>query len=75
VSVSVKFEGQEKKGAKATLTVLTGPEDPYGFNDPFTGVNVVKETKKTLKAEAGGVYKFSLPQWSVAVLETEKRHK
>ncbi|KAK4109194.1 glycoside hydrolase family 51 protein [Canariomyces notabilis] len=75
VSVSVRFEGQEKKGAKATLTVLTGPEDPYGFNDPFTGVNVVKEMKKTLKAEAGGVYKFSLPRWSVAVLETEKRHK
>ncbi|KAK5652000.1 hypothetical protein OQA88_10903 [Cercophora sp. LCS_1] len=72
VSVSVKFEGQEKKGAKATLTVLTGPKDPYGFNNPATGENVVKEKKETVSAGEGGVYEFTLPQLSVAVLETEK---
>ncbi|KAK0610385.1 glycoside hydrolase superfamily [Bombardia bombarda] len=71
VPVSIRFEGIAKQGAKATLTVLTGPENPYGVNDPFTRVNVVEEKASTLKAGRGGVFEFSLPRLSVAVLETE----
>ncbi|KAK3345964.1 glycoside hydrolase superfamily [Lasiosphaeria hispida] len=73
VPVSVRFEGIETKGLTATLTVLTGPENPYGTNDPFTHANVVKETKSTLTAGEGGVFDFSLSRLSVAVLETEKK--
>lgn len=57
-------------GATAELTVLTGPEDPYGWNDPFTGVNVVDTTKTTLTADDAGAFAFSLPNLSVAVLDT-----
>lgn len=70
IAVSLKFEGIENKGATANLTVLTGPEDPYGYNDPFTRVNVVKQTWSELAAEEGGVFSFSLPALSIAVLET-----
>lgn len=69
VPVSLQLEGF-KKGATATLTVLTGPENPYGYNDPWTQANVVKETTTTLKAGDNGKFSFSLPQLSVAVLET-----
>ena len=69
VFVSLQLEGY-KKGATATLTVLTGPENPYGYNDPWTQANVVKETTTTLKAGDNGTFSFSLPQLSVAVLET-----
>ncbi|KAL2126830.1 hypothetical protein VTI74DRAFT_171 [Chaetomium olivicolor] len=69
VPVSLQLECY-KKGAKATLTVLTGPQDPYGYNDPWTQSNVVKETTTTLKADENGTFSFSLPQLSVAVLET-----
>jgi alpha-N-arabinofuranosidase len=69
VPVSLRFEGSPK-GATATLTVLTGPENPYGYNDPFTHVNVVKETTSIVTAGADGTFQFSLPQLSVAVLET-----
>lgn len=70
VPVSLKFEGYSK-GSTATLTVLTGPENPYGYNDPFTHVNVVNETTSTVIAGADGSFQFSLPQLSVAVLETD----
>ncbi|KAB5536249.1 glycoside hydrolase superfamily [Coniochaeta sp. 2T2.1] len=70
VPVSLKFQGFSK-GATATLTVLTGPENPYGYNDPFTHVNVVKETTSTVTAGDDGSFKFSLPELSVAVLETD----
>lgn len=70
VPVSLRFEGIEGAGATANLTVLTGPADPYGYNDPFTRVNVVKETVSELTAGEGGVFSFSLPALSIAVLET-----
>ncbi|KAB5542523.1 glycoside hydrolase superfamily [Coniochaeta sp. 2T2.1] len=70
VPVSLKFQGYSK-GATATLTVLTGPENPYGYNDPFTHVNVVKETTSTVTAGDDGSFQFSLPELSIAVLETD----
>lgn len=69
VPVSLSFDGVAA-GTKAELTILSGPEDPYGFNDPFTGVNVVKTTKETVTADGDGVFEFSLPNLSAAVLET-----
>jgi alpha-N-arabinofuranosidase len=74
VPVKLQFECH-KKNDKATLTVLTGPTDPYGYNDPWTQVNVVKETKTTIKADDKGAFSFSLPALSVAVLETEAKAK
>jgi len=71
VEVSIQFETvTAPKGAKATLTLLTGPANPYGINDPFTRVKVVNETMSTLTASDAGVFTFSLPALSVAVLET-----
>ena len=78
VPVSVRFEGIDRAagpGSTATLTVLTGPENPYGFNDPFTRVNVVKETKKSLAAGEGGIFEFNLPPLSVALLEVAGRRR
>jgi len=69
VPVSLSFEGVAA-GAKAQLTVLTGPADPYGYNDPFTQVNIVKTAKTEVTADDKGVFKFSLPNLSVAVLDT-----
>lgn len=69
VPVLLNFDGVAA-GATAELTVLTGPEDPYGWNDPFTGVNVVATTKTTLTADDAGAFAFSLPNLSVAVLDT-----
>ena len=66
--VKVAFEGVEA-GTKAELTLLTGPEDPFGYNDPWTGVNVVTTTKTILEAGSGG-FEFTMPQLSVAVLDT-----
>ncbi|KAH7625864.1 glycoside hydrolase superfamily [Sordaria sp. MPI-SDFR-AT-0083] len=79
VAVSVQFAGlngkvkqPHKKAATATLTVLTGPANPYEYNDPWKHNNVVKETKTRLNAKEGGTFSFTLPQLSVAVLETDR---
>ncbi|KAK9797652.1 putative non-reducing end alpha-L-arabinofuranosidase [Seiridium cardinale] len=69
VPVSLTFDGVAA-GTAADLTVLTGPEDPYGWNDPFAGVNVVTTTKTTVTANDDGAFEFSLPNLSVAVLDT-----
>lgn len=74
VPVSLQLEGYDK-GDKATLTVLTGPADPYAYNDPWKQNNVVKETTTTLQAGKDGTFSFTLPQLSVAVLETERSGK
>lgn len=70
VPVSLSFDGVAA-GTTAELTVLSGPEDPYGYNDPFTGTNVVVTTKSTVTADDDGAFEFSLPNLSVAVLSTE----
>ncbi|KAI0108860.1 alpha-N-arabinofuranosidase A [Nemania sp. FL0031] len=72
VPVSLTFDGVAA-GTTAELTVLTGPEDPYGVNNPFTGVNVVKTTKTTVKSNTNGTFSFNMPNLSVAVLETKGR--
>jgi alpha-L-arabinofuranosidase len=70
VPVSLAF-ADLPAGTKAMLTVLTGPENPYGYNDPFTGINVVKTANTSIVADAEGVFNFELPNMSVAVLKTE----
>lgn len=67
--VKVAFEGVEA-GTKAELTLLTGPEDPFGYNDPWSGVNVITTTKTILEAGSDG-FEFTMPQLSVAVLDTQ----
>ncbi|GAW27045.1 putative alpha-N-arabinofuranosidase A [Rosellinia necatrix] len=74
VPVRLTFDGVAA-GTTAELTVLTGPEDPYAVNDPFTGVNVVSTTKTTVKADRSGAFSFSLPNLSVAVLDTKGKRK
>ena len=55
VPVSLSFPGVVA-GTSAELTVLTGPADPYGFNDPFTGVNVVRTIREKIIAGKKGVF-------------------
>ncbi|KAF2003937.1 glycoside hydrolase family 51 protein [Amniculicola lignicola CBS 123094] len=68
--VSVKFEGL-RKDATAELTLLTSSAGPFGFNDPSKGNNVVVTTTKTLSAGKNGAFEFSMPELSVAVLDTD----
>jgi alpha-N-arabinofuranosidase len=72
VPVRLTFEGV-REGTNAELTVLTGPKNVYGVNDPNTGVNVVKTKTSNIKADKGGVFQFSLPDMSVAVLDTSPK--
>ncbi|KAI1138313.1 glycoside hydrolase family 51 protein [Hypoxylon sp. FL0543] len=69
VAVKLAFEGV-KAGTAGELTILTGPENPYGTNDPRTGVNVVKTSKAMIQADGNGIFQFDLPNLSVAVLDT-----
>lgn len=59
-----------KKGDRAQLTVLTAPGGPWAHNTP-ENKGAVKTTVTHLKAGRGGVFEFSLPDLSVAVLVTE----
>jgi alpha-N-arabinofuranosidase len=69
--VSVQFQGVAP-GTMANLTVLTNSVgDPYMYNDPFTGVNIVHTDISLVTAGSDGAFHFSLPQLSVAVLDTE----
>lgn len=73
VPVSVAFEGV-KPGTKAALTVITNPSgDPYGYNDPHTGVNIVDHTTYIIVSTSEGVFEFDLPELSVAVLDTDPK--
>ena len=73
VPISLTFE--HVRCTKATLTVLQGNGDPYAYNDPFTGENIVQSTTTTVEATRHGTFKFSLPELSIAVLETEPFHE
>lgn len=69
--VVVRFDGVQR-GQKATLTVLTNNVgDPYAYNDPLEGNNIVDSTTTVLTADKKGAFHFSLPQLSVAVLDTD----
>lgn len=71
VPISVQFDNVAA-GTLANLTVLTNSAgDPYAYNDPHTGVNIVNTTSTILTADAEGVFSFDLPQLSVAVLDTD----
>ena len=71
VPVSVAFDGV-KSGTKAAVTVLTNPGgDPFAYNDPLTGVNIVDRSTFVIEAEKDGAFRFSMPQLSVAVLDTD----
>ncbi|THX39380.1 putative vacuolar segregation protein [Aureobasidium pullulans] len=69
VPVSVSFKGVSA-GATATLSILTAPSGD-SYNN--VGTQVVKSTNTTIKASAGGVFKFSLPNLSISVLEVQGR--
>jgi alpha-L-arabinofuranosidase len=70
VPVTVAFEGV-KSGAKAALRVLSGNGDPYAYNDPHTGVNIVQSKTAIVEANGEGKFSFNLPELSVAVLDTD----
>jgi alpha-N-arabinofuranosidase len=54
--------------SKASLTYLTAP-GPYSSNS-VPNDNVVITTTKEITAGGNGDFEFELPQWSVAVLQT-----
>jgi alpha-N-arabinofuranosidase len=71
VPISVQFQGVAP-GSMANLTYLTNSVgDPYMYNDPLTGIQIVNTTTMMLTAGSDGTFKFSLPELSVAVLDTE----
>lgn len=71
VALSVHFD-KVAPGTLANLTVLTNSVgDPYAYNDPHTGVNIVNTTTSLVTANAKGAFCFSLPELSVAVLDTD----
>ncbi|KAI1372237.1 Arabinosidase A [Hypoxylon crocopeplum] len=67
IPVSIAFDGVPE-GMGAQLTVLTS-EDPLASN-VLGGPDVVNSKSSTLTAGPGGVFEFSLPDLSVAVLRT-----
>ncbi|KAL4892521.1 glycoside hydrolase superfamily [Aspergillus ambiguus] len=68
VPVSLTFDGV-KAGTQAELTVLTAP-DAFSMNE-VGGPNIVSQKVSKLKAGKGGAFSFSLPNLSIAVLQTE----
>ncbi|KAK3711850.1 hypothetical protein LTR37_009368 [Vermiconidia calcicola] len=71
VPIKVAFEGVEA-GTKAQLSMATQPEgDPWAYNDPFAGVNVVDVSRRVVTANGEGVFEFAMPELSVAVLDTD----
>lgn len=69
--VSVDFDGVDE-GTEAKLTVLTSKEGPYAFNNPALQNNVVATNTTMLKADRSGVFKWTMPELSVAVLVVEE---
>lgn len=70
VPVSLAFEGV-KEGTQAVLTKLTAEDDdPWAYNDPHLGNNVVLTEETVLVANEDGVFEFEMEELSIAVLET-----
>ncbi|KAI1099703.1 glycoside hydrolase family 51 protein [Jackrogersella minutella] len=69
VPVNLSFDGVAP-GTTGELTVLTGPANPYGINSPYTGTNVVKTSTTTIRADGNGTFQLTLPNLSVAILDT-----
>jgi len=67
VPVSLTFEGVGR-GTAADLTILTAPS-AFSMNE-MGGANTVHSQTTTIKAGKKGVFSFSLPNLSVAVLTT-----
>ena len=65
VPFNVTFQGVGS-GATATLTVLTAP---MNASNALGGGNVVKTHVQTLHASRDAAFTFSLPEYSVAVME------
>jgi alpha-N-arabinofuranosidase len=70
IPMSVTFEGAAAPGTKGQLTILTGPANPYGYNDPFLQNNVVKTNQSIVTADATGAFTFVVGAQSVVVLDT-----
>ena len=56
------------EGALAVLTVLTAPS---GTSSNSLGSNVLKTSTQNLTAGTGGLFTFSLPNFSVSMLEVK----
>jgi alpha-N-arabinofuranosidase len=70
-TVTLAFDGVEA-GTQAALTVLFNADaDPWAYNDPFTGVNVVDSKTSVVTADEDGLFVFDMPNLSVAVLDTD----
>ncbi|OJJ46231.1 hypothetical protein ASPZODRAFT_67628 [Penicilliopsis zonata CBS 506.65] len=67
VPIGLTFEGVDE-GTTAQLTVRTAPEATSA--NEVGGANVVSTNTTTLTAGSGGMFSFSLPNLSVAVLVT-----
>ncbi|KAJ2903927.1 Alpha-L-arabinofuranosidase A [Zalerion maritima] len=71
MDISIKFDGV-RSGTKASFTLLTNPSgDPFAFNDPYTGINIVNTKTSVIKANHKGEFEFAMPELSVAVLDTD----
>ncbi|EME79726.1 glycoside hydrolase family 51 protein [Pseudocercospora fijiensis CIRAD86] len=67
VPFAVKFEGMEVAGRMGDLTWLTAP---FNSSQPLGG-NVVETHVEGIVSGEGGGFEFSLPPYSVAVLEVK----
>lgn len=68
VPVSLTFEGVGR-GTTADLTILTAP-NAFSMNE-VGSTNIVNSQTTRIKAGKKGVFNFSLPNLSVAVLTTK----
>ncbi|KAI9658774.1 MAG: hypothetical protein M1821_002334 [Bathelium mastoideum] len=69
VAITVSFDGVAA-GTNANLTYLYA-DDATAYNNVSTP-NVVQVNSSTVTSDANGVFSFSLPDLSVAILETEQ---
>ncbi|GAB7365341.1 hypothetical protein MBLNU230_g6421t1 [Neophaeotheca triangularis] len=71
VPITVHFEGVEP-GTEASLSMATNPSgDPWAYHDPLTQSYIVETSFEIITANADGAFEFSMPELSVAVLDTD----